>query len=129
MHPNTRVIIERAVRNEQSESILFRHTFLFLVMDFKKFQESLQSGIPPATISDHLKALWYDAKGDWQQSHNIIQEIEDKDAAWIHAYLHRKENDIGNADYWYSRAGKKRPQVSLQREWEIIAQELIGNTK
>ncbi len=95
-------------------------------MDFKKFQESIQSGIPPATISDHLKALWYDAKGDWHQSHNIIQDIEDKDAAWIHAYLHRKENDIGNADYWYSRAGKKRPQVSLQQEWEIIAQELIG---
>ncbi len=97
-------------------------------MDFKKFRESIESNQPPATISDHLKALWYDAKGDWQQSHNIIQDIEDKNADWIHAYLHRKEKDIGNADYWYRRAGKIRPQISLQQEWEIITQELIGHS-
>ena len=94
-------------------------------MDFKQFQESLSNARPPSKVSDHLRALWYDAKGDWQQSHNTIQDIDDTNAAWIHAYLHRKEGDIGNAEYWYNRAGKKRPPVSLQQEWEIIAKELI----
>lgn len=97
-------------------------------MDFKQFQESLSLPTAPSQVSDHLRALWYDAKGDWEQSHNIIQDIQDTDAAWIHAYLHRKEGDTGNADYWYSRAGKKRPSVSLQQEWEIIARELTGKS-
>ena len=94
-------------------------------MNFEQFQESLSQSTPPSQVSAHLKGLWYDAKGDWQQSHEIIQDINDTDAAWIHAYLHRKEGDIGNADYWYSRAGKKRPTVSLQQEWEMIAKELM----
>lgn len=95
-------------------------------MNFTQFQESLLQPIPPSRISNHLKALWYDGKGDWQQSHDIIQDINDTNAAWIHAYLHRKEGDIWNADYWYSKAGKKRPTVSLQEEWEIITKELIN---
>ena len=70
-------------------------------------------------------ALWYDAKEDWEKAHELIQDIEDKNAAWIHAYLHRKEGDIWNADYWYRRAGKKRPDASLQNEWEQIATELL----
>ena len=94
-------------------------------MNFEQFQESLANASPPLTVSDHLKALWYDAKGDWQQSHSIIQDIEDVSAAWIHAYLHRKEGDIWNADYWYNKAGKKRPSVSLEQEWENIVNDLI----
>ena len=89
-------------------------------MTFEQFQKSLSLASPPSTVSDHLKALWYDAKGDWQQSHNIIQDIEDASAALIHAYLHRKEGDIGNADYWYRRAGRKRPASTLQEEWKDI---------
>ncbi len=80
---------------------------------------------PPSQVTDHLKALWYDGKADWERSHTIIQDIEDADAAWIHAYLHRKEGDIGNADYWYRRAGKKRPSVPLEEEWENIVTTLI----
>ena len=94
-------------------------------MTFEQFRESLFNATPPLTVSDHLKALWHDANGDWQQSHNIIQDIEDKNAAWIHAYLHRKEGDIWNADYWYNKAGKKRPSVSLEQEWESIVVALI----
>ena len=89
-------------------------------MTFEQFLQSLSLASPPSTVSDHLKALWYDAKGDWQQSHNIIQDIEDASAALIHAYLHRKEGDIGNADYWYRRAGRKRPASTLQEEWKDI---------
>ena len=96
-------------------------------MDFEKFQQSLALATPPLSLSDHLKALWYDAKNNWEQSHTIIQDIEDANAAWIHAYLHRKEGDTGNADYWYRRAGKKRPSVSLEQEWENIVTDLINH--
>ena len=54
------------------------------------FKESLLANEPPQNYSVHLKALWYDAKGDWEKSHNLIQDVPDKNAAWIHAYLHRK---------------------------------------
>ncbi|MBK5271706.1 MAG: hypothetical protein JJE22_11910 [Bacteroidia bacterium] len=91
----------------------------------EEFENSLSETEPPSPLSDHLLALWYDGKGNWKMSHEIIQDIEDADAAWIHAYLHRKEGDIGNADYWYRRAGKKRPSVSLQEEWENITETFI----
>lgn len=102
----------------------FIHHSLFLLMTFEQFQQSLSQSSPPSAISEHLKALWYDGKGDWEQSHNIIQDINDMNASWIHAYLHRKEGDIWNADYWYNRAGKKRPSISLDEEWEVITKKL-----
>jgi hypothetical protein len=55
----------------------------------------------------YLNALWYDARGEWDKAHELIQDVQDKNASWIHAYLHRKEGDDPNAGYWYSRAGKK----------------------
>ena len=93
-------------------------------MTFEIFKESVGRGIPN-DLNVYLEALWYDAKGDWEKAHHIIQDINDKNAAWIHAYLHRKENDIGNADYWYNRANKKRPSVSLQQEWESLVKEFL----
>jgi hypothetical protein len=95
-------------------------------MTLKEFKESLSQEIRPPGISEYLKALWYDAKEDWEKAHTIIQDIEDKTAAWIHAYLHRKEGDIPNADYWYNRAGRKRPSLTLQEEWESIVKKLTG---
>ncbi|TAL44827.1 MAG: hypothetical protein EPN92_08230 [Chitinophagaceae bacterium] len=94
-------------------------------MTLEQYKESLSSASAPSTVSDYLKALWYDAKGDWEKAHNIIQGIEDNNAAWIHAYLHRKEGDTWNADYWYNRAGRKRPSVSLEEEWEQIVKSLL----
>jgi hypothetical protein len=88
-------------------------------MTLEQFKSSLDSGTAPHS-SAYLESLWYDGKGDWDKSHMIIQDVEDKNAAWIHAYLHRKEGDIGNADYWYSRAGKKRPSISFEQEWEDL---------
>ena len=89
-------------------------------MNLSAFKESLAGKEPPQSTSVYLKALWQDAKGDWDKAHTLIQDVEDKNAAWIHAYLHRKEGDTGNADYWYRRAGKNRPSVSLDKEWEEI---------
>ena len=101
-------------------------------MQFEEFQKSLSGSSPPGNLSSYLQALWYDAKGDWNKSHDIIQNIEDlpasrqdQTAAWIHGYLHRKEGDIGNADYWYRRAGKTRPDKSLEEEWKSIVEALL----
>jgi len=95
-------------------------------MTLKEFKESLSEKTTTPGMSEYLKALWYDAKVDWEKAHTIIQDIEDKTAAWIHAYLHRKEGDSSNADYWYNRAGRKRPSLTLQEEWESIVKELTG---
>ncbi|MBI1343149.1 MAG: hypothetical protein GC171_09460 [Terrimonas sp.] len=93
-------------------------------MDYDSFKESLAADHPPPGISPYLAALWQDANGDWETAHHIIQDIDDSIAAEIHAYLHRKEGDLGNADYWYRKAGQKRPGVSLPEEWERIAKKL-----
>ena len=69
-----------------------------------------------------LKALWLDGQGDWDQAHQLVDHLGGSDAAWIHAYLHRKEGDQWNADYWYRRAGKTRPTVSLDEEWSQLVQ-------
>jgi hypothetical protein len=98
-------------------------------MNFASFQSSLSENDPPATLNVHLQSLWCDGKNDWQKAHTIIQEIEDKNAAWIHAYLHRKEGDKGNAGYWYHRAGKSMPNYSLETEWEEIVKTLIAEQR
>lgn len=94
-------------------------------MNLPTFNQSLSASLPPAKASVYLQALWYDAKGDWHKSHELIQDLPDKNAAWIHAYLHRKEGDIWNADYWYRRAARKRPQLTLDEEWEQIVAALL----
>ena len=94
-------------------------------MNLAAFKESLSGAQPPANISEYIKALWYDAKGNWDKAHKLIQDINDARASWIHAYLHRKEGDIANADYWYRRADKNRPAVSLNEEWEQIVSALL----
>lgn len=94
-------------------------------MNMQSFKDSLSGSAPPEKLSAWLKSLWYDAKKDWDKAHVLIQDLEDSNASWIHAYLHRKEGDSGNADYWYRRAGKTRPAVSLEKEWEEIVTALL----
>lgn len=94
-------------------------------MTFSSFKESLSGNEPPQNASVYLKALWYDAKGNWDEAHKLIQDINDKNAAWIHAYLHRKEGDINNARYWYNNANKKLSSLTLAQEWEEIVNALI----
>ncbi len=94
-------------------------------MDLLTFKASLLADNPPENLSVYLLALWYDAKGDWDRAHETIQHVKTQNAAWIHAYLHHKEGDIFNADYWYSKAGKTRPDATLEQEWNIIVDQLI----
>ncbi len=99
-------------------------------MSFAEFAESVTQGSsPPAGTSGALAALWHDARGDWARAHELAQEDRSRDGAWVHAYLHRKEGDPGNAGYWYAHAGRSRPadDVTLRAEWEQIARELLGD--
>ena len=87
---------------------------------------SLSDAAPSATLSPPLAALWWAAKGEWDQAHKIAQDEATADAAWVHAYLHRVEGDLGNAGYWYRRAGKPVAAGSLETEWERITSALLG---
>ena len=94
-------------------------------MNFDEFYNSLSAASPPEKLSVYLRALWYDGKNNWEEAHNIIQDVEDKTAAWVHAYLHRREGDSFNANYWYNRAGKRMPEYSLEQEWKEIVTALF----
>ena len=96
-------------------------------MDLDQFKDSLKQETPPENIPDVLTAMWYDAKGDWEKAHATAQEIHDRDGSWVHAYLHRKEGDEGNASYWYSRAGKSKCSSSLDDEWQSITENFLKN--
>jgi hypothetical protein len=93
-----------------------------IVTDFK----SSLSGISPHPgVSPSLAALWWAGKGDWNKAHEIVQAESDADAAWVHAYLHRVEGDLGNAGYWYRQARKPVATGPLDTEWEAIASALL----
>jgi hypothetical protein len=98
----------------------------FCGMTLEAFISSLSQSHPPEGLSKLLQALWHEGKNDWEKAHNIAQDISSSDGSWIHAYLHRVEGDHANAAYWYHRAGKTIPRVSLEEEWEGIARELLG---
>ncbi len=98
-------------------------------MKQSNFQASLAQAAPPPALTAPLAALWWDRKGDWDRAHEMVAADEgNADAAWVHAYLHRKEGDPGNARYWYRRAGKSVFLGSLDDEWSAIAQALLDES-
>jgi len=94
-------------------------------MDIAAFRASLESVKPPE-VSPPLRALWHAANADWKRAHEIVQGGEGPDAAWVHAYLHRVEGDLSNADYWYRRAGKPASRAALNDEWAAIVATLLA---
>ena len=86
---------------------------------------SLNAGEPDPNFTVPLKSLWFDGKCDWQMAHQQVDHLSDRESAWVHAYLHRKEGDNANADYWYRRAGKTRPDIPLENEWEILVKHFL----
>lgn len=80
----------------------------------------------PAKFPLFLQALWYDARDDWDRAHALAQEAGGRDGAWVHAYLHRKEGDDGNARYWYARAGRQAAAGGLDEEWTEIVRTLLA---
>ncbi len=94
-------------------------------MTLDEFRLTLRLADPPAGLSAPLCAMWEDARGDWNAAHRIAQDIGDKSGAWIHAYLHRKEGELGNAGYWYRRAGQPVAHDPLEEEWARIVAALL----
>jgi hypothetical protein len=93
-------------------------------MDAKAFRATLSAEFPPANLSPTVAALWWDAKGDWTTAHGLVDELETPEGMAVHAYLHRKEGALSNADYWYARAGRKFHRPALEDEWEALIQAL-----
>ena len=87
---------------------------------------SLADTGPDAALSPPLAALWWAAKGNWDQAHKIVMNEETREGAWVHAYLHRVEGDLGNAGYWYRQAGQPVAKDSLEAEWARIVAALSG---
>jgi hypothetical protein len=97
-------------------------------MDLASFRASLAREAPPEGLSLALQGLWWDGKGDWARAHRCAQEQNDRIGAAVHAYLHRKEGDLGNAGYWYSHAGRMMPKDPLRAEWAALVVELLGES-
>ena len=99
------------------------------MVNIADFRASLGAAAPAPKLDAPLAALWWAAKGKWDEAHKIVQDEETVDAAWVHAYLHRVEGDLGNAAYWYQRAQKPVASDSLEAEWERIVSAVLGGER
>jgi len=95
-------------------------------MTVDEFRSSIDRSEPPEEWSAPLTALWWDAKDDWKRAHGMVDELETPEAMAVHAYLHRKEGQQWNADYWYARAGQRFRRETLEEEWEALVEGLAG---
>jgi len=95
-------------------------------MSPEKFRASVAEERPPQGVSAPLAALWWHAKGDWTRSHALVDELETVDGMAVHAYLHRKEGQASNADYWYERAGRRFRRSTLEAEWQALVEGLLS---
>ena len=93
-------------------------------MTYEEFRASLSNESAPPDADAALKALWEDGRGNWEAAHQLVQDEGSTEAAWVHAYLHRKEGDPANAAYWYRRCSKPVCEVPLEHEWENIVRAL-----
>ena len=95
-------------------------------MDAAQFKKSLADATPPTGLSAAVEALWWDAKRDWKRAHELVNELESPDAMAVHAYLHRKEGELWNAEYWYKRSGDDFRRLELDDEWAELVDRLVG---
>lgn len=98
-------------------------------MNLADYKASLSGAAPAPDLNAPLAGLWWAAKGPWDEAHKIVQDEDTANAAWVHAYLHRVEGDLGNAGYWYRQAGQPVAKDSLEAEWERIVSALLGSGK
>ncbi len=98
-------------------------------MTLEQFTSTLKEESPPPDITGSLAAMWYEARGDWEEAHNIAQDLPTREGSRVHAYLHRKEGDSWNANYWYNRAGETMPNTSLDEEWKDMVRSFLGSLR
>ena len=91
-----------------------------------EFKASLSGAAPAPELVAPLAALWWAARSNWDEAHKIVQDEDDANSAWVHAYLHRVEGDLGNAGYWYRQAGQPVAKDALDAEWERIVSALLS---
>jgi hypothetical protein len=96
-----------------------------VVVNTAEFKATLSGAVPAPELGAPLAALWWAGKGKWDEAHKIAQDDHEKASAWVHAYLHRVEGDLGNAGYWYRQAGKPVAAGSLESEWDRMVSELL----
>jgi len=94
-------------------------------MTIDEFRASLNEATAPESLSPYLLALWHERRGDWNRAHEIVQDIGDRRAASVHAYLHRREGNEDNAAYWYRQAGSEKPTGSSDQEWDELVTSLL----
>jgi hypothetical protein len=94
-------------------------------MDLNEFKASVNGEAPPDDIGNALRALWYQARGEWDRAHELVQDQDNESGAWVHAHLHRVHGEDGNAGYWYRRAGKPHARTPL-KEWDEIVAALLS---
>ena len=94
-------------------------------LDLGAFTESLSVATPPRGIAPALLALWWAKKGDSEQAHRLVMGEASSEAAWVHAYLHRVEGDLANADYWYAKGHQRAATGDLDTEWDAIVIALL----
>lgn len=97
-------------------------------MTLKEFRASASGPAPPEGLPVPVQALWWDAKGEWDRAHNLVNDLDTPDAMAVHAYLHRKEGQDWNADYWYRRAGRRFHRPELDDEWEALVEGLVAGS-
>jgi hypothetical protein len=90
------------------------------------FNASLSLDTPPADLPVTLQALWWDAKGDWGRAHSLVDDLSTPEGMGVHAYLHRKEGNAWNADYWYQRAGSEYRRPELDAEWNALVEGMLS---
>ena len=93
-----------------------------MISDLEAMKQSVaEDSGPPEGLGNELRALWLTKKGEWHAAHDIAQDIDTQMGSWIHALLHLIEGDLGNAGYWYSRAGKPpRQPEEIDESWEEL---------
>lgn len=98
-------------------------------MNFEQFRASLGDAAPQEELPIPLKALWWDAKGDWPRAHALVDELESIEGMAVHAYLHRKEGATSNSEYWYQRSGRMFHRSSFEDEWSALVEGLLSDSR
>lgn len=94
-------------------------------MNLEEFKTSTAKKEPPLGLSVPLAALWWDAKESWAHAHALVDQLETTDGMAVHAYLHRKEGQTSNAEYWYRRADSKFRRPTFEEEWKALVEALL----